>query len=437
MPSRGETSLREAIAQAQKFEDKGMVDAAIGWYDRALALKPDDISILSSLGLLLIKHKKFARAREVFKKICINKDYEPDKSIFYLAYSEDCLGRQNSAERYYKQYLRYFPEDVVAMNNLAVVLKKLGLFTEAENILEQILAKDMYNRGANLNLAIIYRKTQRYSAAKAMIEKLLALDSTDTKLRIFIEEMKEEEARFKHDREDIFYYNALTQLNDKAYKNALEELNKGLRLNPRSNKIMVAFGQVYEEMGDLEVAFRSYERSLSTASGNMPVYERLLYLADKLGKKDSLKKFLRNIVYDLGDTGKYFDMYISMLVREKNYDEIEKWAMTRPENEYNALAWQGFAHCGQGSMTEGLSVLDYMYEHINDVNALYRVAKWYREAGNLKRSEEIFKHIIKKWPREIKAYQRLAAIYRRLDRNELADDLLRKVYRMQKQDGAL
>ncbi|MBN1234083.1 MAG: tetratricopeptide repeat protein [Candidatus Coatesbacteria bacterium] len=428
-------SLKQILEHAESCSMKGMYEASIGWYNRALEIKENDKEILSNIGLAYLKNRNFNKAAEIFRKICIKEDYIPDKLLFYLAYTQDNLGKQQAAERYYKQYLKYFPNDLIAMNNLAVVLKRMGLFTEAEEVLESILVKDLYNRSANLNLAYIYRKTHRYEKAKGLVEKLLTVNDADTKLRVFLEEMKEEEAQTKHNKEDVYYYNALSYVKENKHKQALEELNKALQTTPKSHKIHEAFGLVYESMQEYEIAWREYEKSLSFATGNLNALDALIRIGKLLNKDKEVLSYLRKLVYESDRKEKYQDLYITELISQKAWKELERWSETFPETDYTGQAWLGYSYCMQDRMGEGITLLDYTFEYLDNLEALYQTAAWFHEGKNLKRSSEIYRFIISQWNGELKAYALLAEVLRGMEQYTQAAEVMAEAFRIQNKKG--
>jgi Flp pilus assembly protein TadD len=119
----------------------GHPDAAVGYFEQALRINPDDADTHSSLGLALLQ-----------------------------------LGRTQEAAPHLEQALRIDPDDVDAHNSLALALLRLGRPQEAIPHLEQALRIDPDSVDAHVNLGNALFQGGRVSEALSHYQQALRLN---------------------------------------------------------------------------------------------------------------------------------------------------------------------------------------------------------------------------------------------------------------------
>jgi tetratricopeptide (TPR) repeat protein len=113
-----ESRLAEFYLQAGDYPD------AYLWYVRALERAPDDQLIKCRAGQMLTILKQPDRAREIFRSLI-----EPDgfvSALVALAQLEEAEGNWAEAAQLYERVLKQDENNVVANNNLAMLLVQLG-----------------------------------------------------------------------------------------------------------------------------------------------------------------------------------------------------------------------------------------------------------------------------------------------------------------------
>jgi hypothetical protein len=89
----------------------------------------------------------------------------------------------------------------------------------------------------------------------------------------------------------------------------------------------------------------------------------------------------------------------------------------------------------QDKMGEGIALLDFTYEYLDNLEALYQTAAWFHEGKNLKRSSEIYRFIISQWNSELKAYALLAEVLRGMEQYTQAAEVMAEAFRIQNKKG--
>lgn len=87
------------------------------------------------------------------------------------AYEEMQRGDTLSAEESLRMALKYNPDHNDAGNNLGVLLKNKGSFSEAETLFTRILQKDIRQKSTVANLSRLYLKQQRWQESKELLER--------------------------------------------------------------------------------------------------------------------------------------------------------------------------------------------------------------------------------------------------------------------------
>ncbi len=137
-------ALREHPAYADKLgmllQQTGRVEEAESWLRRALALAPDDVSMMCNLANLL-------------------KD----------------TGRVTEAEALYRRIIELDPSGTPGLNNLGILLWKQGRLAEAADCLQRTLALDPALADAHSNLGIVQKELAQYDEAESSYRRALEL----------------------------------------------------------------------------------------------------------------------------------------------------------------------------------------------------------------------------------------------------------------------
>lgn len=158
---------------------------------------------------------RFADANLVYTQVIeafqlANKPINPDY-YFRRAYSYSVLKQDDKSMTDYLEYLKVFPSDAVAHNNMALLYCKKGMHDKEFELLEKAIKLDQYYDSPHRNVAVCYR-----------------------------------------DR--------------KMFKEGLDAINKAIQLNPGKGVFYSIKGEVLEGLGKKEEAIECYEQALKLDS---------------------------------------------------------------------------------------------------------------------------------------------------------------------------
>ena len=188
--------IYQARADTELYD--GRYGDAVGWYERALALNPDDPGLLNSIGFALIYTGNYAKAETLLRQALVLREKAPGPehpdvavSLTHLALLYDAQGRYADAEPRFQRALAVFekvfgpehPHVAVSLTNLALLYDAQGRYADAEPhfqralaIREKVLGPEHPEVAASLaNLARLYRVQGRYADAEPRFQRALAI----------------------------------------------------------------------------------------------------------------------------------------------------------------------------------------------------------------------------------------------------------------------
>lgn len=204
--------VNEAIALDPKFgeaynrsgsyyESAGMIDSAIFMYDKAITFALNDTA----------------------------------KHSYILNRGTAKGGRQDfkGALADYEEVLKFNPNDISVLNNIAPVYRQLGMPDKAIASMKKVIALDSTFIGPYINLGFLYSKFDSLEMAIQFFDKALTIDPN--------------EALVYNNRGYVYY-----QLGD--YGKALKDINHSLTLYPTNAYAYRNLGLVYIGQGNMNEA---------------------------------------------------------------------------------------------------------------------------------------------------------------------------------------
>ena len=141
------------LALAQTYVRLDLDDLALPWFDKTIALEPNnETALLGRIEVLELMENA----------------------------SESSSGKKLLEA--YRLYFTKHPEASETGRKYALLLVKRNLFKEAAHELELLLVRETENRSLRRVLAYTYRKSGRYSEAVVLLKNLLKEDTRDTRL---------------------------------------------------------------------------------------------------------------------------------------------------------------------------------------------------------------------------------------------------------------
>lgn len=144
---------QEALQRGISSHQAGRFDEAVHWYKKTLEFNPENVSLLSNMGVALQSQGKLAAAAECYQKaISINPNYAEAHSNLGLLFQEQ--GQLDAAVVSYQKAIAIKPDFAMAYSNLGYALTEQGKFAEAVVNLHTAISLQPNYADAHYNLGI-------------------------------------------------------------------------------------------------------------------------------------------------------------------------------------------------------------------------------------------------------------------------------------------
>ncbi len=144
-------------------------------YLRCLEIDPGYVNVRVNLGRVLYQQGKKAQAEQQFRR-AIERDPKHAAARAYLGQMLREQGKWAEAEKLYGQTLALDPGNVEARGNLGLVLLRQGKWVEGEKQLRRTIGLAPKNAGAHNNLGWALAAQGRLAEARSQFRKALAID---------------------------------------------------------------------------------------------------------------------------------------------------------------------------------------------------------------------------------------------------------------------
>jgi protein O-GlcNAc transferase len=249
------------LAVVQSAQGKGA--QALGNFDRALALRPNDADALNSRGIALYRMGKLDEALASYDRALAAHPNHAD-TFNNRAVALRVLGRFDQALASYDRALALRPNDAFAFNNRGMILRELGRPAEALASFERALALQPNDPLALGNRGNALAELKRFDEALASYDRALALFPRHSELL--------------NNRGNV-----LIEL--KRHDEALASFDTALALQPNDPFALANRGNALQELNRLDDALASYDRALAA----MPDYAEALHNRGNVFRK--LKRY--------------------------------------------------------------------------------------------------------------------------------------------------
>jgi tetratricopeptide (TPR) repeat protein len=146
--------IYQARAETEMYA--GRYGDAVGWYEKALSINPDDARLLGGIGIALVYAGNYVKAESPLRQA--------------LAILEKALGPEHR-------------DVATSLHNLALLYQAQGRYADAEPLYQRALAIQEKVLGPEhpdvatslLNLALLYRAQSRYADAEPLYQRALAI----------------------------------------------------------------------------------------------------------------------------------------------------------------------------------------------------------------------------------------------------------------------
>lgn len=162
--------------EAREFFDRGQYREAEKTYEKMLAQAPNNVYVLSNLGVVRFRSGKLRQAEEAFRK-AIEVDPKDSFSRCTLGIVYYQQGKYDEAIDELTKALTVDPKNATAHNYLGITASQKGWHEAAQKEMETAIALDPNYADAYFNLAVIHATAQppNREAARKYYEKALSL----------------------------------------------------------------------------------------------------------------------------------------------------------------------------------------------------------------------------------------------------------------------
>jgi tetratricopeptide (TPR) repeat protein len=253
--------LRAGIANERTGDYPGAVRA----YRRGLAVAPENVELLNSLGFALFQQGQSQEAVGAFEK-ALALDPKHWKAHNNLALASIDMGELELAEAHYRESLAIEPQPAI-FNDLGFVLERQGLGDEAIELYRKSLELDPASASAHYNLAVSLARRGESTEAERHFRAALEQKpnaSTHTGLASVL---------WQTGRAD----------------EAIASLHAAIETDPKHLAAYDQLGEILLEQGRLEEAASSY-RSLARNHPSPAAHQKLAQVLTRLGRTEEARR---------------------------------------------------------------------------------------------------------------------------------------------------
>jgi len=188
LPAEAIAKIKEQFLDAYSFLRAGMANertgnypAAVKAYERGLAVEPENVELLNSLGFALFQQGKSKEAVVALEK-AIAVDPKHWKSHNNLALAAIDIGELEVAEAHYRESLAIRPQPAI-YNDLGFVLERQGLAEEATRAYRKAIELDPKSATAQYNLGASLARSGNFAEAERHLRAATEADPTNAAAR--------------------------------------------------------------------------------------------------------------------------------------------------------------------------------------------------------------------------------------------------------------
>jgi tetratricopeptide (TPR) repeat protein len=272
LPASSIAKIEERFLDAYSFLRAGMANertgdyaGAVRSYQRGLAVQPENVELLNSLGFALFQQGKSEEAIAALEK-AVAADPQHKKAHNNLALAAIDMGEFELAEAHYRESLAIEPQAAI-YNDLGFVLERQGLTEAAIDQYRKALALDAASASAHQNLAASLARTGDLAEAERHFRAALAQQPSAQS------------------------YTGLGLVLAKSGRvdEAIANLNDAIEADSDYVAAYDQLGTILAEQGRLEEAARSYETAARKAP-TAAAHEKLAEILLRLGRPDEARK---------------------------------------------------------------------------------------------------------------------------------------------------
>jgi tetratricopeptide (TPR) repeat protein len=274
LPADSIAQIKERFLDAYSFLRAGMANertgnyaGAVRAYNRGLAVEPENVELLNSLGFALFQQGKSEEAIVALEK-ALEVDPAHWKAHNNLALASIDIGELELAEAHYRESLAIEPQPAI-YNDLGFVLERQGMIEEATDAYRKALELDPESASAHYNLGAALARTGQFAEAESHLRMALETNpNTQTYSGLGF-------VLWQQDRDD----------------EAIASLRTAIEMDPKNAAAYDALGTILAEQKRLEEAASVY-RQLIRNQPSPAAHQKLAQILTDLGRTDEARRQL-------------------------------------------------------------------------------------------------------------------------------------------------
>jgi tetratricopeptide (TPR) repeat protein len=389
-------SSSKLVERGNSFYDLKMYEEAISWYDKALAVNPNDVNASYYKGTAFDELHRYEDALSWFDKTLDIYPKHVNASIYKAIVLKE-LGKLEEAISWYDKALEIDPKNLNALYNKAGTLYDLGRYEEALTWYDKAIEIDPEKIDALYGKAVALAGLDIHEEAIIWFDKALEIDSKFVMALngkgVSLDKLGEhEDAINLYDEVLAIDPESVHALNNKGlalgslekYQEAIGFYDKALEIDPKDVGALLNKGSAFGKLGKLEEAVIWFDKALEIDPQNfMTLYNKAISLGILDRHEDAIIWYDKALSVDPKDVGALGGKGTSLYNLGK-YEEAIIWydkTLAIDPKSLDALFGKGTSLYDLGKYEEAISWYDkalaidagYMGALINKGGAFFRL----------------------------------------------------------------
>jgi len=294
----------------------------------------------------------------------------------------------------WKHQLQYYPNEPVALNNLAAALREKEEFKEAEAIYSKVIR--IQSDGTPIDLSD---------------EAIFNIRKVDYLIGLYRRAITS-----NPDFIDSYYHlgNLLKDIG--RVSDAVYFYKETLKFDHKRKDVHFSLGELYQKVGDHKQAIYAYGQTLLLNSDDEDVYVEVISAYNRALKEDSTNA-----------------LYIK--TRRKVMDSFTRMISNKPPRATSFFNL-GYLYNGMNDRSRAISAYQMVLDiNPNHNNAIYNLGNIYRDQGRLSKALAMYRRTVKLNTRNSDAYLNMGSIYERQGKQKQARESFQKAIKVDSQNS--
>ena len=290
--------------------------------------------------------------------------------------------------------LRYYPNEPVALNNLAAALREKEEYKTAEEIYRKVRRIQAEGLPANFSDETIHN-IHKVNYVISLYDRAIAARPN------FIDS----------------YYHLGNLLKDiERMPEAVNAYKETLKFDHKRKDVHFSLGELYQEVGDYAQAVYAYDQTILLNADDEDAYVGIITVYN-----EALQENPKNVLFQDA--------------RRKVMDNFTRLISNRPPKPTSFFNL-GFLYGGMGNLPRAISAYQMVLDiNPNHSNAIYNLGNIYRDQGRLRAALAMYHRAVKANPRNSDVYLNIGSIYERQGKQEQARESFQRAIKFNSENS--